>query len=142
MATGFASAPWRSPKQVAQLLAVVLALATSIAYLFVPAYEGVVSDGTTETTTTATLLEENGPHVLAVLAFPVLLTLLPLLVRGRAARWVGPVSVALLATFVVLGGFSIGLFYVPALLASVFGLALPTAHRRSTEQLETVPPGA
>lgn len=85
-----------------------LAVAASIAWLVVPAY----SPGG------ATLLEVNGPWVLLLLAFPVLIALLPLVFPKQAIRIIAAI---ILGGFAFLGGFSIGLFYFPSVVT--MGLA-------------------
>ena len=51
---------------------------------------------------------------------PVLVAVMPLVfVAGRQGRRVEIVSAVLLGVFVVLAGFSIGLFYLPAALAAI-----------------------
>jgi hypothetical protein len=61
-----------------------------------------------------TLLEENGTHVLWLLAAPVVLTAIGALLPGRGPR----IAVATaLAGFALLTGFSIGAGYLPAVAA-------------------------
>ena len=59
----------------------------------------------------ATLLQVNGPRALIALAIPVLIALVPVLLRKW---WVRLVAGLVLAAFVVVAGFSIGLFYAPS----------------------------
>jgi hypothetical protein len=73
-----------------------------------------------------TLLESEGPGVLVVLAVPVLLTALPLVFRPR---WLGVVCTAVLGVLVVVTGFSIGLLYLPALVAALVAVSWPEAPR-------------
>jgi hypothetical protein len=75
-----------------------------------------------------TLLAEQGPGLLLVLAVPVLLTALPLLL-GRWASWC---CTGLLAVLVVVTGFSIGLWFAPALLAAALAVAARDADRPPT----------
>lgn len=59
----------------------------------------------------ATLLQVNGPTALIALAIPVLLALVPVLLPKW---WLRLVAGLVLAAFVVVAGFSIGLFYAPS----------------------------
>lgn len=99
----------------------------SMVLIFLPVYSGttVNSSGEQVTAMRATLIQVNGWWVLFLLAIPVLLTLaaaLPIIrnpnlwgVR-RAVVWIGA---TILLIFVVLAGFSIGFFYLPAALAVI-----------------------
>jgi hypothetical protein len=95
-----------------------LALSAAI-FLFVwPVYTG--SDGVH--TTHATLLQVNGSRAILPVVFPVFVTLLPLVFRRQAIR---VIATLVIGAFSLIGGFTIGLFYVPAaltmLLASGYG---------------------
>jgi len=99
-------------------LSFLLALAATVFWLFAPAYSsgsGVASK---------TLIEVNGFWVLALLAFPPAVALLPLIWRKR---WVRVAAAVVLVAFAFVGGFSVGLPYFPAgiamILASVFDTA-------------------
>lgn len=71
-----------------------------------------------------TLSEVNGPEVYLVLAVPVALAAMPWFIRrGRAGRAIAWGSGALLGGFVLLAGFTIGLFYVPSAVAVLFAAA-------------------
>lgn len=65
------------------------------------------------------MLETVGPAVFLPLLVPIVLTSLPLLVRGGARTIVSVATTASLAIFVVVGSGSIGWFYLPALAAAV-----------------------
>ena len=69
--------------------------------------------GSPETCTTGSesALEHEGAGVLIVFAVPVLVSAMPLVYSRRG---VAIAAAVLLAALVVLGGFSIGLFYLPA----------------------------
>jgi ABC-type transport system involved in multi-copper enzyme maturation permease subunit len=84
-----------------------LALAAAIFLLVWPIYTG--SNG--KQTSHATLLQVNGPYILIPVMFPVLTTLIALLLRKQAVRIVATI---LLGGFAVIAGFTIGLFYLPA----------------------------
>jgi formate-dependent nitrite reductase membrane component NrfD len=84
-----------------------LALAAAIFLLVWPIYTG--SNG--KQTSHATSLQVNGPYILIPVMFPVLTTLIALLLRKQAVRIVATI---LLGGFAVIAGFTIGLFYLPA----------------------------
>lgn len=78
------------------------------------------------------LLEMNGPRALLAIAFPLLFVLAPLLASDPTLRrQIGIFGTILMFGFVIIGGFSIGLFYLPAAIAMlVFVL---TAKRQAGE---------
>lgn len=78
------------------------------------------------------LLDVNGPRALIAVAFPLLFVFAPLLARDPTLRrQIGIFSTILLFGLVIIGGFSIGLFYLPAAIAMlVFVL---TAKRQAGE---------
>ena len=86
-----------------------------------------------ERTTRVSLLSNEGPSVLIVVAIPVLLVALPLMLRGAAARYRSRVViVVLLGIFVMLGAMSIGLFFVPTLIAMIVSMSTQAATRVRT----------
>ncbi len=98
-----------------------LALAAVIILLLVPAYSGVrethyANGAHSHVTTRATMVQINGSWVLLPMLFPVLVAVVPLIARTQAAR---VASTIVLFGFVVVAGFSIGLFYLPTALAMV-----------------------
>ena len=115
---------------IAAWVAHALAWAAGLYLAFGPVYRGVSMTATAPgelpgevNTHTATLIEVNGLYGVALLLIPVLLTALGLLTiyfiaPGRAARkallWLSAVA---LAAFCIVAVFSIGLFYLPAVLA-------------------------
>lgn len=122
-------------KRLVQLVAVALAARASWTILFEPLYEGWQawerSDGTSgEEITHQTMAQVNGwPLTLTVAALPLLLTLAPAVVRGRARQSVTVVCTVLLAGVAVLTGFSVGALYLLALVAAVCAcLVPPTRH--------------
>lgn len=84
-----------------------LALAAAIYLLVWPTYAG--TNGSRPTR--ATLLQVNGPYALIPVMFPVLITLIALLLRKQ---WVRIAATILISGFALIGAFTIGLFYVPA----------------------------
>jgi len=97
--------------------ACILALAASVFLLVFPIGEGDWGGQHHRTT----LLDTSGSHVLALLALPVLITVLPLGIPRHGVR-IG--ASILLFALVVVGGFSIGLFYLPAAIAETVGAGL------------------
>lgn len=125
----------RSPHLSTRTLAIValaLAAAAVVVLLVVPIYAGESETLTLGGTigrarTHATLLQVNGAHALGPLLFPVAVAALPVLwPQARALRVVAAV---LLGGFVFLGAMSIGLFYLPALVAAVGAAVMPDARR-------------
>ncbi len=86
-------------------------LATSGLLLIVPVYSGQSGNGIVTVQTHATLLEENGAFALIPLMIPVLMASTPMIFPHS---WVRVGATILLALFVFIAGFSIGLFYVPS----------------------------
>jgi hypothetical protein len=84
--------------------------------------DGTVSSIDTTTVSHPSLLTAEGPSVLLVLAVPVAITTVPLLWRQRRGQ-VGIGAAVALGLFVILGILTIGLFYLPALVALVVSTA-------------------
>jgi hypothetical protein len=84
-----------------------LAISAAIFLLVSPIYSGFNGSRPTH----ATLLQVNGPYALIPVTFPVLMALVALLI-GK--QWVRIVATILISGFVVIGGFTIGMFYLPA----------------------------
>ncbi|MFC4072844.1 hypothetical protein [Actinoplanes subglobosus] len=117
------------------LAALVLTAVVSAALLVLPLYayetatgpaasSGEVGAGYSYERGHRSLLAVEGPGVAFLLAVPVLVSGLPVLVRGRRQRLAGWVSTALLSVGVLVGIASIGLFYLPGVLLSAIGTAL------------------
>lgn len=110
----------------ALLVAPGLALVAAVAAVFLPLQQTVVSQsgpGPLQTLeleySSRSLLQTEGASVLVAAGLPVLVALMPLVFgAGRHARRAEIVSAVLLGGFVVVAGFSIGLFYLPAALAA------------------------
>ena len=99
-------------------LTLLATLATSAVLTVVPVYstascEAVAGGAETCTTGSESLLEHEGASVLIVLAVPVLVSAMPL---AFSRRGVAIGTAVFLSALAVLGGFSIGLFYFPAVL--------------------------
>jgi hypothetical protein len=116
------------PARVLQGVAFALAIAGALLMLLLPMYASETSSGGSGSpngpvvTEQLTLLAVNGPAIFVPLLIPVLLTGLPLLVRGKPWRGLSVAATVLLAVFALIGLASIGLFYLPALLASAGAL--------------------
>jgi hypothetical protein len=111
----------------ATFISLFLALAASCLLLVMPTYNGetrsVDAQGhVTVTRTQATLLQVNGRSALISLGVPVLIALIPVLIQKRSVR-IG--AAILLCVFAIIGGFSIGLFYVPSGLTMIVAAVLP-----------------
>jgi hypothetical protein len=91
-----------------------LALAASVFLLVFPSGSGYWGGQYHSTT----LLQKEGLWVLIPLSFPVLVTLLPLVFPKRAVR-IG--ASIIIWAFAILGGFSIGLFYIPSAVVVLLG---------------------
>ena len=114
------------------IVAVALAAAAAMVVVFAPLQRSTsMRTGTNGVTVTSTssqsLLDTEGAGIAAVAAIPVVLCLLPLfglvLRSDRVNRVVRIAAAVLLALFVFLTGFSIGLLYVPALVALIVATA-------------------
>ena len=109
------------------LIAPGLALLAAVAAVFLPIQHTVVSQsgpGPRQTLELEfayrSLLQTEGASVLVAAGIPVLIALLPLAFAARRhARRVEIGSAVMLSGFVVIAGFSIGLFYLPAALAAI-----------------------
>lgn len=97
-----------------------LALAAAIFLLVWPVYS--TFDGAR--TTHATLLQINGLFAIALVGFPVVIALLPLVFRKQAIRIVATV---LVGGFSFISGASIGLFYIPAAVTMLAACVAPSA---------------
>jgi hypothetical protein len=113
--------PWRRFERRALIAAVFLALGMSILLLVLPVYSGVsetTSAGSVVSTIAhfrRTLLAVNGPSVLIPLAVPVLISAFPFAFTATRFRETAEVIAAcLLLAFVIVAGFSIGVFYAPS----------------------------
>ena len=110
------------------LAAVLLAVVAGLWLAFYPAYQGesetVSSSGIATSSESSTLIDENGAWAAFLLCVPVILAGLGLwgaLRRRRTLLWI---FAGVLLAFVVLGGFSIGLFFFPAALALLLAAGL------------------
>ncbi len=109
------------------LVAPALALVAALAAVFLPVQHTVVSQSGPGPLHTMelevdyrSLLQTEGALILVAAGLPVLVALLPLAFAAtRHARRVEVGSAVLLTVFVVLAGFSIGFFYLPAALAAI-----------------------
>jgi hypothetical protein len=107
------------------VVAVAIAMLTGFGVLLLPlgTRSSAESNGVSRTTRVS-LLSNEGPSVLIVVAIPVLLVALPLMLRGAAASYRSRVViVTLLGVLVMLGAMSIGLFFVPTLIAMVVSMS-------------------
>jgi hypothetical protein len=85
---------------------------------------------------TTSLRASQGSSILIPILIPVLLAALPLAGRDPKSRQAyGILSAALLGVFILLGSMSIGMFYVPTLLALIAALLLDRWLAVKAEQL-------
>jgi hypothetical protein len=106
------------------LLAALAALLPAVVLAVIPVYASSTGER-------STLVDVNGAVVLLLLLLPVLLAASPLLARGPRQVLLAASCGTLLAVFCVLGGFSVGSYYLPAatllLAAAAVGLRARTA---------------
>jgi hypothetical protein len=113
----------RAPGTVASAAGVALAVAATFWLVLQPcAYVGVTETGGPIPTTErvcASLLAVNGWWVLGLLSVPVALTTIGLLAAIRRISWLVWGIAAVLLGFCVIGAFSVGLYYMPSVVALV-----------------------
>jgi len=119
---------------------VILAVAASLVLAFVPFYSGVfMGSGGQPQASSATLIQVNGYWIIILLLVPPVLTSLGFMsARRRAIEAKGrPVllwtAVAFLFLFCLAGSFSIGAYYLPAVLA-LLATGIISARIHSTEK--------
>lgn len=107
------------------LVAAAIALLTGLSAALLPlGMTSSVDSNGVQSSSRVSLLSHEGPSVLIVVALPAVLVSLPLLVRGAAASHRARVAiVVLLGVFVMLGAMTIGLFFVPTLIAMVLAMS-------------------
>ena len=106
------------------LLAAQAALLPGVVLSVMPVYESSTGDR-------LTLAEVNGAAVLFALLLPLLLTLSPLLARGLWQGLLAACCGTLLAVFCVLGGFTVGSYYLPAATLLLAGAVVGLQARRT-----------
>ena len=105
------------------VLAIIGALVAAFAPLGREVGTTVSSDGTVTTSSgSVSIFQTDGAWVLVVGSVPVLLAMLPLVVRRKSARVAAAV---LLWLCCLVGVFSIGMFFVPAAIAMTIAAARP-----------------
>jgi hypothetical protein len=132
----------RSRADTFQLSAVGFAVLASVLLLVVPVFSSTSTSSDSagvqvQKTSTSTLLEAQGSSVLVLLVVPIILTLVPYLIRSPSRRR-ATLTIActvLLAIGALLALLSVGLFYLPALVCSV---AASTAALRDPNRLDRV----
>lgn len=106
------------------VLAILGALLPAVALSVIPVYAS-------STGQRSTLVDVNGLAILLVLLVPVLLASSPLLARGGKYQAIWTASCGtLLAAFCVLGGFSVGSYYLPAAALLLAAAAVTLGARR------------
>lgn len=119
--------------RVAQIVALALAVVAVLAVAVLPlSIEETTTSSGGHSVRTLTLLQTSSALSTMIPAtIPVLLTAAPLFVRGPGWRRVSAATTVLLGIFVVLAGFSIGMFYLPALAAAMVSVFLPAPPLRT-----------
>jgi len=148
---------WWSAKRAWQVVALGLVVAAAVYLLTAPIYQPqaecsgggtysstgeLVSEWDTCDPATSMLAAGAWSYVAGVVA-PILLAALPLAARGRAWTVLSALSAVCLVVYAVLGGFSVGLFFVPGTLCAVVGAVLrrPQAGATPSVTVSAVPPG-
>jgi hypothetical protein len=119
------------PRRLAQSVALALAVLAILAILLIPMYGSATSDSSGQfATTTVTVLAVNGPGILIVLAIPFVIALAPIVVQARATKPVSIAAAALLTAFSLISLLTIGGFFLPAAIAEIIAVFLPTTRSR------------
>jgi len=107
------------------VVAVAIALVTGLGAALLPLGSSSSADSNgLETTRRVSLLSNEGPTVLFIVAVPALLVALPLLLRNTTAIARTRLAIVILLTvLVVLGALSIGIFFIPTLIAMVVSMS-------------------
>lgn len=121
----------RRAKVATAILPLILSLAAAVLLLVLPCFQmseskSVSVGGETSVTTRQchSLLEATDNAALSVLLVPVAVAALYFVSALRRWRVAGTLLIVLLGLFVVLTGFSIGLFFAPAALSGAISLAM------------------
>ncbi|GAA3935866.1 HAAS signaling domain-containing protein [Microbacterium soli] len=112
---------WRVLQGAAVALAILVAV---VAAFIMPSYT--TGDGTTET-----LVEVNGLWAALIALVPALVALVPVAVPRRARTATASVAAVLLTAMAVIGGFTLGGFYLPTVMLSWAALIAWVRMRRS-----------
>lgn len=114
------------------VIAFLAAVLGALIVVFAPLYTGCTSrSGGTEVCGHASAYTVNGSWIFVVVSVPVLVALIPVLVRRR---WARIVSVVLLWLGCLVGLLSVGIFFVPA------ALLMTIAAARSPSVIPPMPP--
>jgi hypothetical protein len=123
----------RDSGRLAARLALILAIVAAIAVLFLPLARDSYDDPGGPGVRWTSLIEQQGPSVVVLAAFPVLLSAIPVVgERFRpGSRGLRILAAVFLWLFVVLGLASIGWFFAPSALAMTLAAV---ARRRRTDE--------
>ena len=129
-----------TPSGWAALVALLLAFAAGLFLALYPVYQGVSVTGSssgvvTSSRESATLITENGLGAVVLLCIPIVLAALGLPAAARRRRVLVWVPGGVLLGFVVLSGFTIGLFYLPAAIALLLSAGMADSSRKLARQL-------
>ncbi len=125
------------------LAAALLAVGAGLWLVFLPVYQGVSetvssSGAVTGSSDSATLIDQNGSWVVFPLCIPVILAALGFFATKRESRVLAWVLAAALCGFVLLTGFSIGLFFAPAAGALLLAAILTDSAKTRSSRGERV----
>jgi hypothetical protein len=104
------------------LLSLGLAIAAAVFLLMYPVYSGLNNNRPSH----ATLLEVNGQWAIVPVLAPVVVALVPVMFPHRVIRLI---AAAVLGGFALISGFTIGIFYWPAVVAMVVAAGMGRSGR-------------
>ncbi len=106
--------------------ALLLAVCASVFMLFAPSYQTATSDSAGNSSTgTATILDVVGPWAIVLAIVPVAIALAPLVAGQRAQQIATIAAAALLVAWSIAGSWTIGMYYVPAVLCLLVAAFVP-----------------
>ncbi len=116
------------------LIAVAIAMSTGLALALLPLGTSLTVDSNgLATTNHYSLLSSEGAGVLFVVAIPALLVSVPLVLGSEVAAYRSRVVItALLGIFVFLGALSIGVFFMPTMIAMAVAVWAHSTERSAT----------
>lgn len=110
---------WFNVKRLWQIAAFALTVGGIIAVMLWPLFTVATQQGAGQTEVQATALEVEGPFVVAIVAIPLALTLVPLVIKHRGWMVTSYVCALGLIVFSFLARASIGMLFFPAALAAL-----------------------
>lgn len=110
-------------KRIVQVVAFAATLLATLATVFIPAYANLSGTAWGSQVAGAGVLQV-GPAVLGFLVIPVIAAAVPLFTRGHKWQPASIASVILLAAFAAVSITSVGLYFVPAIIAAAVAAGL------------------